>query len=105
MEVATLPLGKSSPTPTEEEAEWVPEPGCTTDHPAHSLAHVLNMLMQLLKNGGKNENYILKEAKNGLDVQNIHNHLVLESFVCLSPIYTSADYNCTTVVLPVFTCK
>jgi len=52
MEVATLPLGKDPPTPIEEEAEWVPEPGCTTDHPAHSLVHVLNTLMWLLINGG-----------------------------------------------------
>ena len=52
MEVATLPLGKGPPTLIEEEAEWVPEPGCTTEHPAHSLVHVLNLLMSLLKNGG-----------------------------------------------------
>jgi len=52
MEVANLPLGKGPPTPTEEEAEHVPEPGCTTDPPAHSLVNVLNILMWFLKNGG-----------------------------------------------------
>jgi len=52
MEVAALPLGKGPPTPIEEEAEWVPETGCTTHHPAHSLINVLNMLTWFLKNGG-----------------------------------------------------
>lgn len=52
MEVAALTLGKGPPTPIEEKAERVPEPGCTTDHPAQSLINVLNMLMWLLKYGG-----------------------------------------------------